>query len=134
MLKWKLLMYLSKRKKIGKHIQDAEILAEELQKYLWLYEKGNKGYKDRAHKENACRTVEQFLWSPMNLSPMELKRAFKFKIKEQLTNSFAWIKLLIILKFSLLIKSLKSEHPIIVFPHVFPEFKTTGNKKTKKDA
>ena len=31
----------------GKHIQDPERLAEELQKYSWLYEKGNKGYKER---------------------------------------------------------------------------------------
>ena len=47
-------------RKWGKHIQDAEYLAEELQnlqdaehlaeelqKYLCLYEKGNKGYKER---------------------------------------------------------------------------------------
>ena len=31
----------------GKHIEDAERLAEELQKYPCLYEKGNKGYKER---------------------------------------------------------------------------------------
>ena len=34
-------------KKWGKHIQDAECLAEELQKYPCLYENGNKGYKER---------------------------------------------------------------------------------------
>ena len=41
--------------------QDAERLAEELQKYPCLYEKGNKGYKERVREENAWRTVEQFL-------------------------------------------------------------------------
>ena len=42
-------------------MQDAERLAEELQKYPWLYEKGNKGYKERDQKKNAWRAVEQFL-------------------------------------------------------------------------
>ena len=46
---------------MGKHIQDAERLAEELQKYPCLYEKGNKGYKERDRKKNAWRAVEQFL-------------------------------------------------------------------------
>ena len=46
---------------MGKHIQDAEHLAEELQKYPCLYEKRNKGYKERDRKENAWRAVEQFL-------------------------------------------------------------------------
>ena len=45
----------------GKHVQDAECLFEEFQKYPCLYEKGNKGYKDRDRKENAWRAVEQFL-------------------------------------------------------------------------
>ena len=64
LLKWKLLKYLGKRKKIGKHIQDAERLAEELQQYPCLHawnEKGNKGYKERKRKENAWKAVEQFL-------------------------------------------------------------------------
>ena len=45
----------------GKHIQDAERLAEELQNYRCLYEKGDKGYKERGLKENAWRAVQQFL-------------------------------------------------------------------------
>ena len=36
-----------KTKENGENIQDAERLAEKLQKYTCLYEKGNKGYKDR---------------------------------------------------------------------------------------
>ena len=55
LLKWKLL------KNLWTHIQDAEGLAEELQKYPCLYEKGNKGYKERDLKENTWRAVEQFL-------------------------------------------------------------------------
>ena len=43
LLKWKFLKHSWKRKKIGKHIQDAKRLAQELQKYPYLYEKGNKG-------------------------------------------------------------------------------------------
>ena len=43
--------------KRGKHIQDAERLAEELQRQPCLYEKGNKGYKERDRKEK----VEQLL-------------------------------------------------------------------------
>ena len=39
-------------RKWGKHIQDTEILAEELQKYSCLYEKGNKGYKERETRRN----------------------------------------------------------------------------------
>ena len=46
---------------MGKNIQDAERLAEELQKYPYFYEKGSKGYKERDGKENAWRAVEQFL-------------------------------------------------------------------------
>ena len=42
-------------------MQDGEHLAEELQKYSCLYEKGNKGYIERDQKENALRAVEQFL-------------------------------------------------------------------------
>ena len=38
----------------------AEHLTEELQKYLYFYEKGNKRYKERDWKENAWRVVEQF--------------------------------------------------------------------------
>ena len=38
-----------------------ERLAEELQKYLLFYEKGNKRYKERDRKENTWRAVEQFL-------------------------------------------------------------------------
>ena len=52
LLKWKLLKHFWKRKKMGKHIQDAERLAGELQKYPYLYEKGNKGYKERT--EGKC--------------------------------------------------------------------------------
>ena len=37
----------------GKHIEDDERLAKELQKYLCLCEKGNEGYKERDWKENA---------------------------------------------------------------------------------
>ena len=33
-------------------------LVEEFQKYPCLYEKGNKGYKERGQKENTRRTVE----------------------------------------------------------------------------
>ena len=36
-----------------KHIKDAECLPEGLQRYPCLYEKGNKGYKERDLKENA---------------------------------------------------------------------------------
>ena len=46
---------------MGKTYKDAERLAEELQKYPFFYEKGNKGYKERDRKENAWRAVEQFL-------------------------------------------------------------------------
>ena len=38
--------------------QDDKCLAEELQKYSCLYEKGNKGYKNRDWEEVAWRTVE----------------------------------------------------------------------------
>ena len=44
-----------------KHIQYAERLSEKLQKYPWLYEKGNKRYEERNRKENAWRAIEQFL-------------------------------------------------------------------------
>ena len=47
LLKWKLLKYLWKRKKMGKNIQDAEPLAKDLQKWPCLCEKRNKGYKER---------------------------------------------------------------------------------------
>ena len=50
-----------KKKNRGKHIQDGEHLAEELQKYLCLYEKGNKRYKETEQKENVWRAVKQFL-------------------------------------------------------------------------
>ena len=46
---------------MGKHIQDAERLVEELQKYPYLYEKGNKRYKERCWKGNSWSAVEQFL-------------------------------------------------------------------------
>ena len=46
---------------MGKHVQNAERLAVEFQKYPCLYEKGNKGYKERKQKKNAWREVEQFL-------------------------------------------------------------------------
>ena len=49
------------KKKWGKHIQDGEHLAEELQKYLCLYEKGNKRYKETEQTENVWRAVKQFL-------------------------------------------------------------------------
>ena len=55
LLKWMLLKHL------WEHIQVAERLTEELQKYPCLYEKGNRGYKNRDRKENAWRVVEQFL-------------------------------------------------------------------------
>ena len=42
-------------------MQDADRLAEELQKYPCLYENGNKGNKERDRKENAWRAVESFL-------------------------------------------------------------------------
>ena len=41
LLKWKLLKHL------WNHIQDAERLAKELQKYPCFYEKGNNRYKER---------------------------------------------------------------------------------------
>ena len=52
LLKWKSLKHLW---------EDAERLAEELQKYPCFYEKGNKGYKEKDWKENALRAVKQFL-------------------------------------------------------------------------
>ena len=42
-------------------MQDTERLAEKLQKYPCLYERGNKGYKEIDLEENAWRVVEQFL-------------------------------------------------------------------------
>ena len=42
LLKWKLLKHLWKQKKMGKTYTNAERLADELQKYLRLYEKRNK--------------------------------------------------------------------------------------------
>ena len=48
-------------RKWEKHIQDAERLAEKLQKCPCLYEKGNKIYKERGQKENVWRAVGQFL-------------------------------------------------------------------------
>ena len=38
---------------MGKHIHDATRPAEELQNYPYLYEKRNKGYKERNRKKNA---------------------------------------------------------------------------------
>ena len=61
MLKWILLKHLKKRKKWRKHIQDVKCMAEELQKYPCLNQRGNKGYKEIDRKENAWRAVEQFL-------------------------------------------------------------------------
>ena len=55
LLKCKLLKHL------WNHIQDADRLAEELQKYPCLYEKGNNRYKETDRKKNAWRAVEQFL-------------------------------------------------------------------------
>ena len=43
-----------KTKETGENIQDAERLAEKLQKYLCLYEKGNKGYKELSLWEGKC--------------------------------------------------------------------------------
>ena len=40
-------------KKWGKHIQDAERLAEEMHKYPCLYKKENNGYNERDRKENS---------------------------------------------------------------------------------
>ena len=42
-------------------MQDAECLAGELQKYPYLYKKGNKKHKERDQKENGWRAVEPFL-------------------------------------------------------------------------
>ena len=42
-------------------MQKDEHLAEDLQKDPCLYEKGNKGYKERNPEENTWRTIEQFL-------------------------------------------------------------------------
>ena len=42
-------------------MQDAERLAEKLQKYPCLYKRGNKGYKETDLEENAWRAVQQFL-------------------------------------------------------------------------
>ena len=39
-------------------MQDAERLAEGLQKYPCLYGKGNKGYKERDRKKTVWRAVE----------------------------------------------------------------------------
>ena len=52
-----------KTKENGENMQVAERLVEKLQKYPCLYEKGNKGYKERERdrKGNAWRAVEQFL-------------------------------------------------------------------------
>ena len=43
-----------------KHNQDAERLAEKLQKHPFLYEKVNKGYKEIDLEENAWGAVEHF--------------------------------------------------------------------------
>ena len=45
---------------MGKHTQDAERLVEELQKCPCLYEKGNKGYKER---ETGGKILEEQLSS-----------------------------------------------------------------------
>ena len=50
-----------KAKENVENVQDAERLAEKLQKYPCLYKKGNKGYRERDRKENAWRAAEQFL-------------------------------------------------------------------------
>ena len=42
-------------------MQDPEGLAEELQKYPCLYEKKDKGYKERDRKENTWRAAEQLI-------------------------------------------------------------------------
>ena len=53
-----------------KNIQDIQRLAEELQKYSFLYEKVKKGYKERDQNKNAWRAVETFsmilLWKIRN--------------------------------------------------------------------
>ena len=57
LLKWKhgkLIKHLWKWKKMGKHIQDAELLVEELKMNLCLCEKENKGYKERRRPEGRC--------------------------------------------------------------------------------
>ena len=61
MFQLKLLSIYENERKWGTHMQDAERLAEELQKYPCLYEKGNKRYKERDRKENDWRAVEQIL-------------------------------------------------------------------------
>ena len=95
LLKWKLLKCLWKLKKMGKHIKDDKHLAEELQTYLCLYEKGNKGYKERHRKENTWRTVEKFLivflwtikdqailWNPVHFSSLLLLKSSLYKVLE----------------------------------------------------
>ena len=49
-----------KMKENGENIKDDECLAEELQKYICLYAKRNKGYKEREWEENAWIAVEKF--------------------------------------------------------------------------
>ena len=39
---------------MGKHIQDAELLVEELKMNLCVCEKENKGYKERRRPEGRC--------------------------------------------------------------------------------
>ena len=46
---------------MGKHVQGAERLAKELQKYPCLYEKVNKGYKETDWKEDAWRAFSIFM-------------------------------------------------------------------------
>ena len=46
---------------MGKHIQGAERLAKELQKYPCLYEKVNKGYKETDWEEDAWRVFSIFM-------------------------------------------------------------------------
>ena len=52
-----------KAKENVENVQDVERLAEKLQKCPCLYEKGNKGYRERERerKENAWTAAEQFL-------------------------------------------------------------------------
>ena len=40
-------------------------MMNELQKYPYLYEKGDKGYKEKDWEKNAQSTVEQFLIVPL---------------------------------------------------------------------
>ena len=43
------------------NLQEDERLAVEVEKYLCLYDKADKGYKEKDRKENAWRTIDEEL-------------------------------------------------------------------------